>query len=124
MNRNIKREKELYKDLNDITEKMVLYEEIFPNQYIDEKLHLSEKDIKKLRETAEYFWKTDLYECILRIIELEKQITEKEVLEDEEIRSALEMRDTLYLMSIEQVSIKDKIPAEHQLSYYKKRNSH
>lgn len=121
MKRNIKKEKELYKSLNDITEKMDFYEEIYPGRYTEENQKLTEQDLRKLNEAADYFWKTDLYECIMELLKIEKHKEEAGMLSADEIKSGLEIRDMLYLMSREQASDKKKLSLEKQLDYYKMR---
>lgn len=121
MRRNIKKEKALYKTVNDIVCRLDSYEEIFPERYIDEKQRIKEKELRQLRETAEYFWKTDLYECISKLLEIEKHIAEKDMISAEEIMTALEMRDTLLLMSREYVYDKKELSVEIQLKYYKEK---
>ncbi len=118
--RDEKRRKELYKKLSSVVKKLDYYEEIYPDTEISQDNRLIQSSINDLQQLSEDFYSSDVQKYISVILDIERSITEYEILTYNEIQEALYARDRLYLMSMQEVKNMCEISQKEYFKFYMK----
>lgn len=118
--RDEKRRKELYKKLSSVVKKLDYYEEIYPDTEISQDNRLIQSSINDLQQLSEDFYSSDVQKYISVILDIERSITEYEILTYNEIQEALYARDRLYLMSMQEVKNMCEISQKECFKFYMK----
>lgn len=116
-----KKEENAYKKLQEIMDKLDSYEEIYPEREIEEIQQMDMKTIDQLKQYADVFFRTDIYSCIQKILNLEAEMKEYGTLSEDAIMEALHVRDRLYLMSSSAVKNEEELDVVVQIQFYKER---
>lgn len=118
--RDEKKRKELYKKLSSVVKKLDYYEEIYPDTEISQDNRLIQSSINDLQQLSEDFYSSDVQKYISVILDIERSITEYEILTYNEIQEALYARDRLYLMSMQEVKNMCEISQKEYFKFYMK----